>query len=105
MKIKKINIRAIILSSIVVVIATTLITILGELLKPFKDLLTIPTGHHWVTKSILAFLIFIILIFIFGKEIKDRKEDLWKEVKLLSIIITVSTLALFIFFVLHFFYW
>ena len=60
------NVRALSISSIVSIAFTTVITILAEMVKPLKDGLAAMTGHHWVTKSIIGMLLFIILAIILG---------------------------------------
>ena len=95
----KFNIKALTISTIITVMAITLITIIGELSEPFKNLLKDISGHHWLTKSIFSLILFIALYFLFLK-IKDYKEYNTKDV---VITVVLSSLALFLFFTWHFF--
>lgn len=89
------------LSVIIISLATSLITILAELFKNFKESLTYLTGHHWITKSVLSIFIFLSMIFI--NPIDKKKKDVWLEIKKMSLIVALSTLFLFLFFVWEFF--
>jgi len=96
------NIKAASTSTIVVIIVTVIITILGELSKTFKDFLTSVSGHHWVTKSLVAIVLFLVLSFIFSKSFKDE-VDVWKEVKLVSLITILGIILILGFYAWHFF--
>ncbi len=97
----KFNIKALAISTIVTTIAVTLITLIGELSEPFKNLLKNISGHHWTTKSIFSLILFIGLYFLLLR-IKDYKDykNMSRDV---AITVILSCLALFLFFTWHFF--
>jgi len=72
------NIKSLAWSTLLTIIFSTGITLLGELSKPFKDLLTSLSGHHWVTKSIAILIFFAIMYFLLRnlKEEKDLKKTI-----------------------------
>lgn len=96
------NIKAMNISSMIVVILTVVLTVLSEVSKPFKGFLAGITGHHWVTKSVVAVLFFVFIYFGLSKNVKDTK-DFWKEAKTLTMVVVLGILVIFVFYVLHFF--
>ncbi len=96
------NLKAMSLSTIIMIIVTVIITIFAELSKPFKDFLAGITGHHWVTKSLVAMLLFLILSFVFARKFKGE-VDVWKETKRVIWTAIIGTILIFGFFVLDFF--
>ncbi|OGN07440.1 MAG: hypothetical protein A2669_01845 [Candidatus Yanofskybacteria bacterium RIFCSPHIGHO2_01_FULL_48_25b] len=55
-------------ASAVTIIIVTLTTISADLYPPFKNWLASLTGHHWVTKSWLAVILFAVLFLIFRRQ-------------------------------------
>ena len=58
------------------VVFVVLITITAELNAPLKGLLTNLTGHHWVSKSILSFALYLAVLFLgylFFRNVDARK--------------------------------
>ncbi|MEK9175001.1 MAG: hypothetical protein AAB795_00240 [Patescibacteria group bacterium] len=53
-------------SSVVTILAVTVVTISAELSVSFKNWLAGFTGHHWVTKSYLSFIVFVLFYIIFS---------------------------------------
>lgn len=94
--------RAIMRSSIITFIFLTIITIWAEISEKFKDLLKGMTGHHWITKSILAIALFLILSFLISKQPK-KNHDIQKEAIALIITAIAAALILLGFFTWHFF--
>ena len=77
----------------------TLSVILSELVKPFKDILTIVFTHHWIGKIALMAIIFLIFGFAYkGKKMfgKNIGYVAWKSV-------TWSLNTIFLFYLLLYF--
>ena len=68
------NSKAVNLSVIFAIISITIMTILAELSKSFKDFLTQLTGHHWISKSLISLIIFFI-IYLSLRGIKPKLKD------------------------------
>ena len=96
------NVKALSLSTIITTVLTVILTIWSELSKSFKDILAGITGHHWVTKSAAAFIVFFVLYFIFAR-VNDKNVDVWSEAKKITWITILGILAISGFFVWHFF--
>lgn len=94
------NITSLNRATIVTIISIVILTILAELSKEFKDLLANMTGHHWITKSLLAIAIFF-LVYILGKNSKEQDTQKM-AIKTLTITI-LGGLAIFLFYVYEFF--
>src|SRR3989344_3621720 len=56
---------AIILSAILTIVVIALLTVCGELDAGFKGWLTQTFSHHWIGKSIISILVFLVSIPIF----------------------------------------
>lgn len=65
MKDKKSILQALILSSILTLAVIVFLTIFGELSPVFKAWLTKIFSHHWIAKSIISLLAFLVTIPIF----------------------------------------
>ena len=88
-------------TTIVVVVA---ITISAELSVPFKDWLKGFTGHHWVTKSWISILVFVLLFCIIrftGKPVNESQTK--KALVTLQIFSILGFLAIIGFYVYEFF--
>src|SRR3989338_1873001 len=62
-------------SATITILVVTFITISAELSVAFKNWLAGFTGHHWVTKSYLSLIVFIVFYLIFlvtKKTVSDR---------------------------------
>lgn len=89
-------------------IFVALVTILGELVLPFKDFLksltawgTLP-GHHWASKSLLTVLIYVLFLVIFGFMAIDKDNTkIHDNIKITLIVTVLSGLAMFVFYYLH----
>lgn len=95
------NTKALSISAIVSIGIVTIITIMGELLEPFKKGLAALTGHHWVTKSITGVVVFIILSIILSFAIKPDNENSAKYIWSTFGVALGSAIVLFIFFTIH----
>jgi len=96
------NIKALSLSTILVIAITAILTIWSELSSTLKTFLASLTGHHWVTKGVFSIILFVILALILSKTTKESK-DIWPMAKLVGWITLLSTLAISLFYVWHFF--
>ncbi len=79
----------------------TIVTIVAEMVAPFKDFLKSLTGHHWITKSVSSFVLFFVLYYFCRCNEKD--VDVLKEVKKVIIYTILGILALSAFFTWHYF--
>jgi hypothetical protein len=82
---------------------TAIITIWGELSPALKGTLKDFTGHHWISKSLLVVLVYLIGLIVFyfvWREITP--EALRKSLIYLNLITIISVLAVFLFFVWHY---
>ncbi|MBU4292906.1 MAG: hypothetical protein KJ770_02495 [Actinobacteria bacterium] len=95
------NVKALSISSIVSIAFITIITIVAEMVKPLKDGLAAMTGHHWVTKSIIGMLLFIILAIILGYTTKADNKNSAKFIWGTFWTTIGGSLALLIYFVIH----
>lgn len=97
-----IHVRAMSKATSITILFIALITIWSELFKPLKTFLASVTGHHWVTKGVFSMLVFLLLYFILAEKIEDTDEPL-KEVKQVIWSTIIAGLAIFIFYVGHYF--
>ena len=88
-------------STIGVIIFITVITIWAEMSSGLKGALAAVTGHHWVTKSVFSVILFAILAFAFNKMPEAERID--RELEYVLGATVIGGLAIFIFYVLHFF--
>lgn len=98
---KKCNIKAMSISTVLTIILIVIMTIASELSKPFKDFLAGLFSHHWVAKSIIAIIFFIVVYFILSKT--KEEKDTYKQTKLVFITTILGGAAIFIFYLWHFF--
>jgi len=95
------NIKALSISSIVSIGIVTLITLIGEFSEAFKNGIAALTGHHWVTKSIIGMVVFVILSIILGYTIKPDNENSAKYIWSTFGVALGSSVVLFLFFTIH----
>ena len=84
------------LATLVVMLFITSLTIAAEISPALKDWLKVSFSHHWVGKSVLAIALFALISF-FGPVIDRATLQHW-----LLPVLVLSTVSLFVFFVLHF---
>lgn len=82
-------------------IFVVVITIVAELNKPIKDFLQAMTGHHWVSKGVLAVLIFCLSYFAIRPLYKNDEFSMKDLIEILAVTI-VGGILLLGFFVWHF---
>ena len=98
---KTINPRALSLATTWTVVFIVVLTIWAELSKPFKTVLASMTGHHWVTKGIVAVIFFVIVYALLFK--RDSNLVNSEKYVLQTVLITIlAGLAIFSFFTWHF---
>jgi len=98
----KVHAKSLTHSTVLTIALITLITVWSEMSKPLKDFLAGITGHHWVTKGVLAFVFFIVLYLVFSKLFNDY-EDINKQGYYIIGAAILGGLIIFIFYVWHFF--
>ena len=94
------------IASILAIVFITAITILAELNAPLKNWLKSLSGHHWTSKGILSFLLYIVALFVVyvvTKKIdhKGVKGGLWGAIGTT----VLGSLAILIFFTGHHLGW
>jgi cellulose synthase/poly-beta-1,6-N-acetylglucosamine synthase-like glycosyltransferase len=99
----KIHIKALSRSTIFTIILIAIFTIWSGVSKLFKTFLVDITGHHWVTKGVFSLLFFVLLYFFFSKIYKDSSLNIRKETYYVIGSVILSGLAIFLFYILHFF--
>lgn len=91
------------LGSITAIIAIVVLTIVGELNGGFKASLASMTGHHWVSKGIVALGIFIVTWLASAAGLKDETKEKVRAWALATVGVTfLGIVALFVFFIEHF---
>lgn len=93
--------KSISLGAIVAIVTVTVITIVGELYAPFKDWLKSVFTHHWLGKSALAVMVFVLVSFISYPLVSDEEKPTERFLRTLFYVALFSTLVLVIFFYLH----
>ena len=76
-------------------------TILAELFPAFKALLANGFGHHWIAKSDLSVILFIVTALVFAR-IKDP-EDVTPLVRGVLLSAVLGALLIFLFYLAHYF--
>jgi formate hydrogenlyase subunit 3/multisubunit Na+/H+ antiporter MnhD subunit len=69
------NIKAFSISAMASIGLVALLTIIGEKFAPLKDALTAISGHHSLSKSIIAVVLFVVLGIIIGYTTKSDNEN------------------------------
>jgi hypothetical protein len=96
------HVPAVSLATIFAMVFVTVTTIAGELSTGFKGALADMTGHHWVTKGVLALSLFIVIWLLSPLGLKDesRGAKIW-SISAVGFAIA-GMLAIFIFYTNHF---
>ena len=71
----KLNIKSLNYSTILTLCLVVVLTLLSELSNSLKTFLTNITGHHWVTKSVLSLIFFVVIYFLISKTVKDWADS------------------------------
>lgn len=94
------RIRSMSFATIITIIAVTVITVIAELSEGFKNSLKALTGHHWITKSVFAFVLFF-AVYLFVKRSDDKVDALYESWHIIWVTLLAS-LVLFGFYLWHF---
>jgi len=96
------HVPAVSLATISAIIFVVVTTIVGELSAGFKGALADLTGHHWVTKGVLALGLFLIIWLLSPLGLKDdsRNAKIWSMTAVGFAV--AGILAIFIFYTNHF---
>ena len=94
------NIRAANYATTTAIVLITVMTIVGELWAGFKSFLGSITGHHWITKGLLALVVFIVLYLVLSK-LKETENTARGTVWSFSTAI-VGGVAIFVFYLIHY---
>lgn len=96
----KINSKAFTISTTVVIWLIVAMTIAAELSEKFKLSIAEIGGHHWVGKSIVASIVFVVLYLLF---IKSREsENVFKNALWVVSSLVLGGLVIFGFYARHF---
>lgn len=77
------------------------ITVLAEVSTSFKTQLSTVSGHHWVTKSVLSVILFLLLYGVISKLAADSKKSV-NNVYMVVVSVAAGGLIIFGFFIWHF---
>jgi hypothetical protein len=91
--------KAIIHAAIITIAWIAIATIGSELSGAFKQLLTSIGGHHWIGKSILT-VVFFVLSYLALTKFSDDELSLKDTLSLVGMVI-LAGLAILIFYILH----
>ena len=91
------------ISASISIAVIALLTIMGELVAPFKDFMQSVTGHHWVTKGVFSFVLFIVLLLILSAVLKKDKSEEPRGIYATVVVTLLSGLAIAIFYIAHYF--
>ncbi len=87
-------------STVFVVFFLTFITIYAELSEGFKNILKSLSGHHWITKSIISFVLFF-LVYFFTNRSDEKINPLHESWRIIWVTLLCSLIILG-FFIWHF---
>ena len=109
-KIQKERIAAFYLAAIITVVVIGSMIIIHEESSEFKDFLISLTGHHWLTKSVFAIILFPILSGIFytvfsSEKIRERlkADNVWLWTVLTVAVSIIFILACFVLYIFHYY--
>ena len=89
-------------SASITMIVMVIVIIVSEYSAAFKGFLASLTGHHWVTKSILDVLLFVVLFVIFGLVMKKEKKESMKALIPAAIVGVASMAVIVAFYFIHY---
>src|SRR3989344_2237762 len=92
-------------SAALTIIYVTAVAIYADLVAPFKNLLSGFTGHHWITKSLSSFGLYLLAIMIIyaARRRAVSETGLNKAVWFLFVTAIVGSMLIVGFYVWHFF--
>jgi len=83
------------------VILIVVMTILSEISSGFKGFLVSITGHHWVSKGLIALVVFLILKPALAKK-GNGKMDVLAAATRICWTVTISSIIIFLYFLIHY---
>jgi hypothetical protein len=89
-------------SANITMIVMVAVILVAEYVASFKSFLASVTGHHWVTKSVLDVVLFVLLFLVLGMVMKGNKKEPMKGIIPTLVVGIVSMAVLLGFFVYHF---
>lgn len=89
-------------AAMIAMTSITAITVAAEYLAPFKEALGKITGHHWVTKSVLAVLIFAVGYALLSALTKPGTSSPARATNQVTLVALLNSAVLFGFFILHY---
>ncbi len=110
MEIDKGRVGAVLISAIISISVVGILIIVHEESSALKDFLIALTGHHWLTKSIIAAVLFplllIVFYFILGSEANKKRfksDNLWTWSLILFFVVIFFIVFSVIQYTLHYF--
>lgn len=92
------------IAAVKTIFTITVVTLVAELSVPFKDWLKSITGHHWITKSWLSVIVFILTFLIVYALIKNPSASRVKHaLNLLFASLLAGSFILLGFFIFEFY--
>ncbi len=76
-------------SAVASIVVTVFLTIFSELSAPFKNWLAGFTGHHWLTKSWISLIVFVLMFVIFSVACKTVNGAQTRKALILLEVITI----------------
>ncbi|MBS3149490.1 hypothetical protein J4455_02235 [Candidatus Woesearchaeota archaeon] len=98
----KINTSSLSISAIISFIFLVFTVIYSELNESFKKILTNLTSHHWISKSILIIIVYLISYFITQFFVKNKSSSKHKLIYALIFFTILSYLVILGFFIYEF---
>jgi O-antigen/teichoic acid export membrane protein len=87
---------------ILTVIAVVTVTIIAEVYAPLKELLTRLTGHHWITKGLMALAVFALTVLLGGLVVRGESPDPFAWSWIAAAVTLAGVVVLFLFFIGHY---
>ncbi|MBM3282560.1 MAG: hypothetical protein FJY86_04465 [Candidatus Diapherotrites archaeon] len=85
------------------IIFVTFSTIYSEVSAPFKTFLASTFGHHWIAKSVLSVVVFVLVYYYFTRMSKGKNHwNAWQMAKNVTIVSILAGLIIFGFYVNEF---
>jgi hypothetical protein len=95
------NVKAFSISAMASFVLVALLTIIGEEFTPLKDALAAMTFHHWVSKSVIAMVLFVVLGIILGYTTKSDNQNSGKYMWAVFWTTLGSSVAILIYYIIH----
>ena len=95
------NIKAFSISAMASIWLVALLTIVGEVFAPLKDALKAMSGHHWVSKSIIAMVLFVVLGIILGYTTESDNENSGKFIWGVFLSTLGSSVVILVYYIIH----